>query len=250
MHFVIDVIYLVHKLNNLSILKNKYKNMNTNDRRETLIKYAEESEKTVDLFLTLATAFLVLIGIWFACMIVYVTPVDAHGADNALCENLYRTDTEEAKRLGCDLNAIEKDIMRVKQGKLPSVDERAFNLIVKYEWYADKPYWDHKQWSCGYGMRCTATTTGITKEKSKMFLVDRIQTIRERFKLHDIDDDIEVGLISFIYNIGHPPVGYRWFIAHWHINALKNRMKEYSYAWGKYLRGLQLRRVDESSFTN
>jgi GH24 family phage-related lysozyme (muramidase) len=63
-------------------------------------------------------------------------------------------------------------------------------------------------------MRCTATTTGITKEKSKMFLVDRIQTIRERFKLHDIDDDIEVGLISFIYNIGHPPVGYRWFIAH------------------------------------
>jgi hypothetical protein len=27
-------------------------------------------------------------------------------------------------------------------------------------------------------------------------------------------------------------------------------MKEYSYAWGKYLRGLQLRRVDESSFTN
>jgi len=51
-------------------------------------------------------------GMIFAISIASVTPVDAN---NALCENLYRTNIEEAKRLGCDLNAIEKDIMRVKR---------------------------------------------------------------------------------------------------------------------------------------
>lgn len=131
-----------------------------------------------------------------------------------------------------------------------NVNERAFNLITKYEGFHDKPYWDYKQWSCGYWMRCSKDTKNITKEKSKQFVMERIKHIRERHNLYDIDDSIEVALISFTYNLGTPPEGYRWFIKHWYINGLKNRMKQYSYAGGKYMRGLYIRRVDESSFKN
>ena len=131
-----------------------------------------------------------------------------------------------------------------------NVNERAFKLIVKYEGFDEVPRWDIKQWSCGYWMKCSRYTKNITKEKSKQFVMERIKHIRERHNLYDIDDSIEVALISFTYNLGTPPEWYRWFIKHWYINGLKNRMKQYSYAGGKYMRGLYIRRVEESSFLN
>jgi len=37
-----------------NLINNKNKKMDSNERKETLIRYAEESEKTVDLFLKIA----------------------------------------------------------------------------------------------------------------------------------------------------------------------------------------------------
>jgi len=126
------------------------------------------------------------------------------------------------------------------------VVEQAFEVITKFEWFHNKPYWDYLQWSCGYGMRCSKDTTGITKEKSKQFVIDRIKSIREKHNLKQYDDNIEVALISFIYNIGHAPVWMDRYIKNNHLNALKGMMRKYSYAWGKYLRWLALRRNYET----
>lgn len=152
-----------------------------------------------------------------------------------------------------EVEAIEKvQAHQVEQTvvKKATVQERAFKLITKYEGFHDRPYWDFKQWSCGYGMRCTKDTTWITREKSKQFVMERINHIRERHDLYHIDDSIEVALISFTYNLGTPPEWYKRYLAHGYTNWLKYRMREYSYAGGKFMRGLYKRRVDESSFLN
>jgi len=127
------------------------------------------------------------------------------------------------------------------------VEEESFKVITKFEWYHDKPYWDYSQWSCGYGMRCSKNTTWITKEKSKQFVIERIKKIRDKYDLYKYDDDIEIALISFIYNIWHLPEWTDRFIKHNYINALKNKMKQYNCAWGKQLRWLIIRRNYETS---
>ncbi len=126
-----------------------------------------------------------------------------------------------------------------------NVEEKAFEFIVQFEWYHDKPYWDFKQYSCWYGMKCNKDTTWITKEKSKWFVIERIKQIREKHNLEQYDDDIEVALISFVYNIWHTPVWMEWYIDNWYINALKNMMRKYSYAGWKHLRWLAIRRNAE-----
>jgi len=164
---------------------------------------------------------------------------------------IFHTVTREVEVIDTVQANEVKEVLEVKKVvKNGNVRERAFKLITKYEWFHDKPYWDYKQWSCWYGMRCSKDTKNITKEKSKQFVMERIDSIRERYKLHDIADEIEVSLISFTYNIWHPPKWYRRYINNWHIKWLKNRMLEYSYAWGKFMRGLYKRRLDEWSFNN
>jgi len=134
-----------------------------------------------------------------------------------------------------------------EQKKNDEINESAFNFIIQFEWYHDKPYWDYKQWSCGYGMKCNKNTTWITKEKSKQYVIDRIENIRKKYDLYKYDDNIQVALISFAYNVWHIPAGTDWYIENWYINGLKNHMKEYSYAGGKYMRWLAKRRNAETS---
>ncbi len=124
---------------------------------------------------------------------------------------------------------IEKiESLEVKKEK---TIERAFMFLIQYEGYHDTPYWDYKQWSCGYGMSCTKDTKNITKEKSKKYVIDRLSAIYDGYNLDNLQDEgMIVALLSFTYNIGSMPSGYRWYIEHNHINALKNRMKKYVYA--------------------
>lgn len=128
-----------------------------------------------------------------------------------------------------------------------TVEDKAFNVIKKFEWYSDKPYWDQNQWSCGYWMRCSETTTWITREKSKWYVIQKIKSIRERFDLYKYDDNIEVALISFSYNTWHIPDWTDRYIRNGYINALKNQMKMYIYAGGIKLRWLEKRRNYETS---
>jgi len=126
------------------------------------------------------------------------------------------------------------------------VETKSFETIAKFEGYSSTPYFDGKHWSCGYWMKCSETTIWITKEKSEWYVRQRIWFIRDRFDLYKYDDNLEVALISFTYNLGHPPEGYEWFIKHWYINALKNRIRQYVYAGDKKLRWLEKRRLYET----
>ena len=158
----------------------------------------------------------------------------------------------EAKEIITKDGIIEDNIFPTEEGDKKmreafNVTEEAFNTISKFEWYHDKPYWDHKQWSCGFGMKCSKNTTWITWEKSKWYVEQRITHIRDKYDLYRFDDQMEVALISFIYNLGHPPLWYERYIENWYINALKNRMKEYNCAGGKVLNWLVKRRAYETS---
>jgi len=136
--------------------------------------------------------------------------------------------------------------LRYEQQKR-TVDEQAFEFIIKYEWYSDKPYYDQKQYSCWYWMRCSKDTTWITKEKSKQFVIERIQNIRTKYNLKKYDEWLQVALISFVYNIWHLPKWIDWYIKNGYTNWLKNRMKEYVYAWNIKLWWLVKRRNEETS---
>lgn len=161
-----------------------------------------------------------------------------------LCQNLAFTDSERFER-ECNVEKVIEVVKSVKTAQYKSIEEQAFEFIIQFEWYHDKPYWDHKQWSCGYWMKCAKNTTWITKEKSKWFVMERIKHIREKHQLYKYDDNMEVALISFIYNIGSAPVGMEWYIENGYTNALKNMMRKYSYASWKQLRWLVLRRNAE-----
>ena len=50
-------------------------------------------------------------------------------------------------------------------------------------------------------MRCSKDTKDITKEKSKQFVIERIKNIREKHNLYSLDDNIQIALISFTYNL-------------------------------------------------
>ena len=201
--------------------------------------------------LNIVAVIMLITWILFALIIYKTNPVHAHiEKTTALCQNLYFTDEARAKQIWCNMEQISNIIDIVHEWNEPTVEERAFKLIVKYEWFSDKPYWDQKQWSCWYWMRCSENTTWITKEKSKVLVIERIKHIRERYKFYDLSDDIEVWLISFTYNIWHPPKWYKRFIDNWYVWALQNRMKEYTYAGWEYLNWLYTRRLDESSFLN
>lgn len=54
-----------------------------------------------------------------------------------------------------------------------------------------------------------------------------------------------IALTSFTYNLWYPPSWYQWYIDNWYYEALKNRFKEYVYAWGVKLWGLVKRRQAE-----
>jgi len=163
-----------------------------------------------------------------------------------LCQNLAFSNPERFKK-ECDVEKVNKTINEVKRWTYKTVEEKAFEFIIQFEWYHDKPYFDHKGYSCWYGMRCSKNTTWITKEKSKFFVIERIKQIRTKYNLEKYDDDIEVALISFIYNIWHPPIWMNWYIENWYINWLKNMMRKYSYASWKHLRWLAKRRNAETN---
>jgi len=50
-------------------------------------------------------------------------------------------------------------------------------------------------------MACNKNTKNITKEKSKAFVIERIKNIRNKYKLEQYEEGLQVALVSFIYNI-------------------------------------------------
>ncbi len=121
------------------------------------------------------------------------------------------------------------------------MEDEAFKLITHFEWFRSTSYWDIKQWSVWYGTKSYQWEI-ITEQVARERVYDIIKSIRDRHNFYQYEDNIEVWLISFTYNLGHPPKWYQWYIQNWHIEALSNRMNEYIYWWWKVLWGLVKRR--------
>lgn len=85
----------------------------------------------------------------------------------------------------------------------------------------------------------------IDEAEAKKRAIQKIKDIRKHNNFYEFDDNIEIALISFTYNLGSPPKNYRWYIKNNHKNALKNLMKKYINAWWKPLKGLEKRRQAE-----
>lgn len=132
-----------------------------------------------------------------------------------------------------------------------SIIEEAANLIIRFEGYVQKPYWDFKQWTNGYGTKAKDQFEIITIPEARKRLMDYIQQDYEQmlkvFKGTPPTQFI-VALLSFSYNLGYG-------------NALKmiedfnngksfreiaTRMKLYINAGGKPLQGLIDRREAET----
>lgn len=123
----------------------------------------------------------------------------------------------------------------------------AFDLITKFEGFHEKKYFDVVRYSIWYWQPANWKEY-ITQEEASKFVYDKIESIRAKWGLHKYNDNIEVWLISFIYNLWSPPSWYSRYIENHQLKALKNKMLEYSYAKWKFLRWLYKRRVAESNF--
>lgn len=142
--------------------------------------------------------------------------------------------------------------MKLPETKSPKIQttnnviDESFNLISKYEWFHATPYWDVVRYSIWY-WQPAAWRTNITKEQAKEFVIHRIKEIRNRYKLDQYPDHIEVWLISFAYNLWKMPDNYKWYLDNQHYTALWNLMKKYVYAKWEYLEWLNKRRIEESN---
>ncbi len=128
---------------------------------------------------------------------------------------------------------------------IDTVQEDALEFITKFEWLHTTAYWDIKRYSIGCG---TYSYEGevITIEEAKYRCRKRIDTKRRHYNTYKYDDNVEIALLSFEHNLWKMPYNYKWYIANWYTNALWNQMRRYTYAWGKSLRWLEIRRSKEA----
>ena len=129
--------------------------------------------------------------------------------------------------------------------KIKNIEEKTFEFIKKFEGFSSKAYWDFKHCSIWYWTTTKNCSEEITKEEAKKRAIQKIKDIRKHYNFYDLDDDMEIALISFVYNVWKPPKNYRWYIENNYKKALKNLMLKYIYAWWKKLKWLENRRRAE-----
>lgn len=131
--------------------------------------------------------------------------------------------------------------------KKDEVIQKAFELIASFEGLHLKAYWDYKHCSIGYWSKAKNCNEKITEEEARKRAIERIKNLRKIYGLEKYNDNIEIALLSFSYNVWHLPSNYDWYIKNGYLQALKNRMKLYIYAGEKKLKWLERRRNAEVS---
>jgi len=129
--------------------------------------------------------------------------------------------------------------------KVEKIEEKAFNFIKNFEWFRWQAYWDYRHCSIGYWTTTKNCNEKITEEEARKRAIEKIKNIRKTFNLYSLDDNLEISLISFVYNVWKPPKNFRWYIKNNYKKALKNLMIKYVYAWWKKLKWLENRRRAE-----
>lgn len=159
----------------------------------------------------------------------------------------FKVKKESVKKTPLTKTKTKKVVIAKKETttKNEDIEEKAFNFIKNFEWFKAKAYWDYKHCSIGYWTTTRNCSEKITKEEAKKRAILKIKNIRKTFNLYSLDDNLEIALISFSYNVWSPPKNFSWYIKNWYVNWLKNLMLKYKYAGWKYLKWLEKRRKAE-----
>lgn len=88
--------------------------------------------------------------------------------------------------------------------------EELIALIKTMEGFSEYPYWDHSQWTIGYGTSCRAGEypSGISREAAEEKLRAEIASIESRLDGFLLKNDVELtdnqydALVSFTFNVG------------------------------------------------
>jgi len=138
-------------------------------------------------------------------------------------------------------------------------DSNLQNHISKHEGFSEKPYWDHKQWSWGYGTKVPGSSndknkvpTGtISKEKAwkdaQKHLDSNNKAVNKYVKV-PLTKKQKQSLMSFSYNVGNENFRTSTLLKKLNNKDYKGAAEEFDkwiYASGKVNEGLKKRRKDE-----
>ena len=124
--------------------------------------------------------------------------------------------------------------------------------MKQFEWYTPVAKWDYKQRSIWYGTKSYQWET-ITQEEALERYKQEIKQAYDRCNIGRFSQNknMQVALISFCYNVWHLPANTERYVNNGYLNALKNQMRKYIYAWTwtekKVMRWLVKRRNAETN---
>jgi GH24 family phage-related lysozyme (muramidase) len=134
--------------------------------------------------------------------------------------------------------------------KVGEVSENLVSFIKKKEGFRPKAYWDHKQWSIGYGTKSTEGEI-INEQEADKRLREVLQKSQDDVLAHarknnyDFNQNQVDALTSFVYNLGPGILNQLTGKGSRSIEEIAAKIPEYNKASGKIEPGLQKRRAEE-----
>ena len=129
-------------------------------------------------------------------------------------------------------------------------------LIKGYEGFSAKAFWDHRQYTNGYGTRALSPTEEITKEEAEKRLnlkIAEFKSIVDNFSTqykYNWNDNQKNALTSFVYNLGPGALSEVTANGTRKNEEIAVKMLEYNKASGRTEGGLVNRRRSEAEMFN
>ena len=127
----------------------------------------------------------------------------------------------------------------------------ALDLIISFEGFSAKAFWDYKQYTYGYGTKAPGKDATITRANARVELEKdvkvRLYKIVSAIK-RPVSDNCIAALTSFAYNLGNATVLINDINDGETMQTVANRMKRYINAGGVPSPGLIARRAKETTF--
>jgi GH24 family phage-related lysozyme (muramidase) len=168
--------------------------------------------------------------------------------------------TAEAKRFGvkpeslsptpAPYNAAKDSQAANTPTKAGEVSENLVNFVKEKEGFSPRAFWDHKQWSIGYGTKSTEGEV-ITEREADKRLREVLQKSQDSVLAHarknnyDFNQNQVDALTSFVYNLGPGILNQLTAKGSRSIEEIAAKIPEYNKASGKIEPGLQKRRAEE-----
>ena len=135
------------------------------------------------------------------------------------------------------------------------VSKLGIDTIKQIESFQPKAYWDHKQWSIGYGTKAFSADEVIDKNEATKRLIThltyQVEPIINRTIHKSINQNQFDAIASFIYNIGSTAFQKSTFLKRLNYEeniekVAKEEFKRWVYAGGEKSKGLLNRRKKET----